>query len=101
MLTAIREAVAGGSPAKLQLAAHTLKGVIRYFASSQGFQQVQRLENLGQDKNLEGAEGICHPPKPRCGCLLPLFQNICKRRTFMTNVLVVVDPLAVCAALVA
>ncbi len=56
VLTAICEAVAGGSPAKLQLAAHTLKGVIRYFASSQGFQQVQRLEKMGQDKNLEGAE---------------------------------------------
>ena len=56
VLAAIREAVAGGSPAKLQLAAHTLKGVIRYFASSQGFQQVQRLEKMGQDKNLEGAE---------------------------------------------
>ncbi len=55
-LTAIREAVASGNAAKLQLAAHTLKGAVRYFASGEGFEQVRRLEKMGQNKNLEGAE---------------------------------------------
>ena len=56
LMMAIREAVAGGNAAELQLAAHTLKGAIRYFASGQGFEQVRRLEKMGQDKNLEGAQ---------------------------------------------
>jgi CheY-like chemotaxis protein len=54
--TAIREAVTGGNAAKLQLAAHTLNGALRYFASGQGFEQVRRLEKMGRDRNLEGAE---------------------------------------------
>ena len=53
---AIREAIAGGNAAELQLAAHTLKGSIRYFASGQGFEQLRRLEKMGQERNLEGAE---------------------------------------------
>ncbi len=54
--TAIRKAVTAGDAAQLQLSAHTLKGAIRYFASSQGFEQVRRLEKMGRDKNLEGAQ---------------------------------------------
>jgi len=56
LMTAIREAVAGENAAELQLATHTLKGAIRYFASGPGFEQVRRLEKMGQDKNLEGAQ---------------------------------------------
>jgi CheY-like chemotaxis protein len=55
LMIAIREAVAGGNATELQLTAHTLKGTIRYFATGQGFEQVRRLEKMGQDKNLEGA----------------------------------------------
>jgi PAS domain S-box-containing protein len=55
LLAAIRAAVATGNAAELQLAAHTLKGTIRYFASGQGFEQVRRLETMGRDKCLEGA----------------------------------------------
>jgi two-component system, sensor histidine kinase and response regulator len=55
-VAAIHEAVAGGNAAKLQLAAHTLKGAVRYFATSSGFEQVRSLEKMGQTKNLEGAE---------------------------------------------
>jgi two-component system sensor histidine kinase/response regulator len=56
LMTAIREAVSGGKAAELQLAAHTLKGAIRYFASSPGFELVRRLEKMGHDNNLEGAQ---------------------------------------------
>jgi PAS domain S-box-containing protein len=55
-VTAIREAIAGGNATAVQLAAHTLKGAIRYFASGAGFEQVRSLEKMGQNKNLEGAE---------------------------------------------
>jgi len=58
LMTAIREAVAAGNAADLQLATHTLKGAIRYFASGPGFEQVRRLEKMGQERNLEGAEEV-------------------------------------------
>jgi two-component system sensor histidine kinase/response regulator len=56
LVTAIREAVASGNAARLQLAAHTLKGAIRYFAAGEGWEHVRRLEKMGQDKNLLEAE---------------------------------------------
>ncbi len=75
LLTAIREAIAGGSAAKLQLAAHTLKGAVRYFASSQGFEQVRRLEKMGQDKNLEGAEESLASLEAEVGLLTPALAD--------------------------
>jgi CheY-like chemotaxis protein len=56
LMAAIREAIGVGNAAELQLAAHTLKGAIRYFASGHGFEQVRRLEKMGADKNLDGSQ---------------------------------------------
>jgi two-component system, sensor histidine kinase and response regulator len=55
-VAAIREAIDSGSANQLQLAAHTLKGAVRYFASAEGMEHVRHLEKMGQDKNLAGAE---------------------------------------------
>ena len=56
LMALIRKAVVDGNAAELQLATHTLKGAIRYFASGPGFEQVRRLEKMGHDQNLAGAE---------------------------------------------
>ena len=56
LVASIRQAVADGDAPQLQLAAHTLKGAIRYFASGDSFEEVRRLEKMGQGKNFEGAE---------------------------------------------
>jgi CheY-like chemotaxis protein/HPt (histidine-containing phosphotransfer) domain-containing protein len=56
LIATLREAVAADKAPELQLAAHTLKGVIRYFASSEGFAHVRQLEKMGQCKNLEQAQ---------------------------------------------
>jgi CheY-like chemotaxis protein len=56
LMAALREAVAAGNAHELQLAAHTLKGAIRYFASGPGFKHVRCLEKMGLDKDLEGAQ---------------------------------------------
>ena len=55
LVAAIAQAVDTQDAAQLQLSAHTLKGAIRYFASGEGFQQVQRLEKMGRDQNLQCA----------------------------------------------
>jgi HPt (histidine-containing phosphotransfer) domain-containing protein len=55
LLGEIREAVGGSDLGALQLAAHTLKGSIRYFGQGPAYQQAYRLEEMGRDGDLEGA----------------------------------------------
>jgi PAS domain S-box-containing protein len=52
----IREAVARGDAPKLKLAAHTLKGAVSNFAAAAAWHAAQRLEVMGQQGNLAGAE---------------------------------------------
>jgi HPt (histidine-containing phosphotransfer) domain-containing protein len=56
MITAIREAVAAGDAPALRMAAHRLKGSIRYLGETQPFEQAFRLERMGAEDNLDGAE---------------------------------------------
>ena len=51
----LRQAIANGDPSALRIAAHTLKGSMRYFGSSQVFDRAFRLEKIGQSGNLENA----------------------------------------------
>ncbi len=56
LMQEIRNALAAKDPAALRIAAHTLKGSIRYFGSTRAFDLAFRLESLGRSGNLEGAE---------------------------------------------
>jgi CheY-like chemotaxis protein len=85
LLIAIRAAVADGSAAKLQLAAHTLKGAIRYFACGPGFDQVQCLEKMGQEGNLEGAEESLASLEADVGLLLPALADYLSRSQSSDN----------------
>jgi PAS domain S-box-containing protein len=80
LLAAIRAAVAAGNAAELQLAAHTLKGTIRYFASGQGFEQVRRLETMGRDKCLQGAAEALAVLEADARLLAPAFAAYLQRR---------------------
>ncbi|MFC1596868.1 PAS domain S-box protein [Planctomycetota bacterium] len=55
LLGEIREAVGRSNAGALQLAAHTLKGSIRYFGQGPAYQQAYRLEEMGRDGDLEHA----------------------------------------------
>ncbi|NQT16709.1 MAG: response regulator, partial [Planctomycetes bacterium] len=55
LLEEIREAVGCGDPGALQLAAHTLKGSIRYFGQGSAYREAYRLEEMGRDGDLEDA----------------------------------------------
>ena len=57
-LRAIRDAVSGGSAAALRLAAHKLKGSIRYFGASRAFDLAFQLEQMGQDNDLATARDV-------------------------------------------
>ena len=56
LLAAIRDAIAAGDPTALRLAAHTLKGSVKYFGAARAFQLAERLELLGQQRDLAPAE---------------------------------------------
>jgi len=52
LLGEIREAVGQGNAGALRLAAHTLKGSIRYFGQGPAYQQAYRLEEMGRGGDL-------------------------------------------------
>jgi len=56
LMSAVREAIAGEDAAALRLAAHTLKGAIRYFGDSPAFDHAYELEMMGQQSDLRNAQ---------------------------------------------
>jgi PAS domain S-box-containing protein len=60
LMAAIRDAVAKGDRSQLRLAAHTLKGSVRYFGAEQLFQSAARLEELAQAGKPEEIGAIQH-----------------------------------------
>jgi PAS domain S-box-containing protein len=58
MLDAIQRAVRAGDTPALRLAAHTLKGAVRYFGATAVFKSAFRLEGMGQDGDLETAPEV-------------------------------------------
>ena len=55
LMAAICKAIASSDAAALRLAAHTLKGSLRYFGKTVACEEVLRLEKMGQDGNLSEA----------------------------------------------
>ena len=58
LIEAIHAAVAAGDPPALRLAAHTLKGSIRYFGQGPAYHLAGRLEQMGREGQWEGAAEI-------------------------------------------
>ncbi|MGO9114385.1 MAG: response regulator [Thermoguttaceae bacterium] len=54
LLAEIRRAASAGDSQALRLAAHTLKGSVRYFGAQRVLQPALRLEAMGQKNSLEG-----------------------------------------------
>jgi len=51
----LRKAVAESDAAQLNLAAHTLKGTLRFLAAEEGFQLALQLEMMAREANFEQA----------------------------------------------
>jgi len=54
----IRAAIDGGDPRRLNLAAHSLKGSVGNFGARSTFDAALRLEMMGKDRELGGAEAV-------------------------------------------
>jgi signal transduction histidine kinase/DNA-binding response OmpR family regulator len=57
-VAAIRQAVTDGDAAALKLAAHTLKGAVRYFGENKIFHCSLQLEQMGREGKVDGAERV-------------------------------------------
>jgi PAS domain S-box-containing protein len=59
LLDELRAAAAAGDAARLKRAAHTLKGSVGYFSAPAAVVAAQRLERMGRDGDLTGADEAC------------------------------------------
>ncbi len=59
MMKEIREAAERGDAAGLHRAAHALKGAIGNFGAKTAFELAQKLENMGRERDLRGADKAC------------------------------------------
>jgi CheY-like chemotaxis protein len=58
MLDAVQQAVRAGDPSAVRIAAHTLKGAVRYFGATAVYNSALRLESMGRDGDLEKASEV-------------------------------------------
>jgi two-component system sensor histidine kinase/response regulator len=56
LLGKMREAIERNDPEMLQMAAHTMKGMIGNFAANRAVEEALNLENLGKSRNMEDAQ---------------------------------------------
>ncbi len=58
LLAEIHRAASAGDAQALRLAAHTLKGSVRYFGARHVLEPALRLEAMGQNDHLEAADEV-------------------------------------------
>ena len=78
-LDGIRRAVACNDPAGLRLAAHTLKGAVRYFGEGPAYDYAYRLEVMGRERNLAGAPEVLETLETEMTRLVPELSQYLER----------------------
>ncbi|MEO8495076.1 MAG: Hpt domain-containing protein [Planctomycetota bacterium] len=71
LMTGIQSSITSGSPDKLRLSAHTLKGTLRYFGETQAGELAFALEVMGRDKQMEGAAEVYGKLQPELDTIVP------------------------------
>ena len=71
LLSTIRQALAGGDPSALRIAAHTLKGSMHYFGSTRAYERAFELEKMGQQGKLGDAAETLAALEAEMARLLP------------------------------
>ena len=78
LMTRIRDAITNEDPSELQRATHTLKGSIRLFGVERPAAAALRLEIMGRDKNLAGAEQAWLKLMKEVERLIPKLRDLAK-----------------------
>lgn len=74
-ILAIRQAIADGDAPALQLAAHKLKGAVRYLGPSGAFELASRLEKSGAERNMADAQETLASLEKEMARLTPLLLD--------------------------
>jgi HPt (histidine-containing phosphotransfer) domain-containing protein len=69
------QAVAEADASKLRLAAHTLRGSLRYFGDLPAIGHLHQLETMGQDRNLTDAAVTLATVQAEVGQLTPAMEE--------------------------
>ncbi len=78
LLTRIEAAIASGDSGALQIAAHTLKGVVSNFYAETVRLLAWELEKLGKAKSLEGADALFSRLLPELSSLTTALNQLAK-----------------------
>jgi CheY-like chemotaxis protein len=76
LLAEIREALAQKDAWRLKVAAHTLKGAVANFEANAAFEAAKKLEKIGTEGNLEGAEEVFSELEQALERLHPALEKI-------------------------
>ena len=74
----MQDAIANQDSSGLQRAAHTFKGSIRVFGAERAAEAAQRLEKIGSDKNLDGAQDVWAALAEEVERLMPMLAELVK-----------------------
>ena len=75
LIDGIRKAIAAGDGAALRVAAHTLKGSVRYLGADRAFEHAYEIEKMGDAGNLEGAPSMLVSLEGEIAKLTPVLIN--------------------------
>jgi PAS domain S-box-containing protein len=75
----LRSAAEALDAARLQRAAHTVKGAVSHFGDREAYDAAYRLELMGKGRDLEGAAAACAVLDKALERLLPALRAICER----------------------
>ena len=78
LMTAVRQAVADGDAVALKLAAHMLKGSVRYFTTSRAFEHAYQLEVMGREGDLENVPAAFSALEKEIDWLMPFLSDYLK-----------------------
>jgi len=75
LMAAVRQAVADGDAVALKLAAHTLKGSVRYFTTSRAFEHAYQLEVMGREGDMENVPAAFSALEKEIEWLMPFLSE--------------------------
>ncbi len=76
LIGALRNAVSGGDPSAVERAAHTVKGSVSNFGARAVTAAALRLEIMGRERNLAGAQEALSRLEAEVECLLPAMRDL-------------------------
>jgi CheY-like chemotaxis protein/HPt (histidine-containing phosphotransfer) domain-containing protein len=79
MVAAVREPIEAGKPKSLKVAAHSLKGALRYFGPSVAVEHAYRLEQMGDNACMADAHSVFRALEAEIDRLVPEMEDYLKQ----------------------